>query len=87
VSERPFRLQVTVSDDAMTREDIGVREFVRDALLTKAADLRGPRGGRYVAVGEPYDFREDQTSEDFMRNTRTFTARVIARYVRPKPTV
>jgi hypothetical protein len=83
VSERPFRLQVTVSDDAMSREDIGVRELVRDALLAKAADLRGPRGGRYVAVGEPYDFREGETAEDFIHGTRTFTARVLARYVRP----
>lgn len=80
---RPFRLQVTVTD-VMLREGIGVREVVRDALMKQAADLRGPRGGRYIAVGEPHDFREGQTTEDFLRGTRTFTARVLARYVRPK---
>jgi hypothetical protein len=75
-------LQVTVSGELL-REGIGVREVVRDGLLEQAADLRGPRGGRYIAIGEPYDFREGQIHDDFIHGSRTFTARVLALYVRP----
>ncbi len=83
MSVRPFRVQVSVTDE-LPREGTGVHEAVRDALLAKVADLRGPRGGRYVMVGEPDFFEDGVGPDDFLRNTRTFSARVLARYVRPK---
>ena len=80
--ETTFTVRVTVSERL---KGIGFPLHAeRGALTEQTRHLRGPRGGRYVAVGELFDFRDGQTDEDWMRNTRTFTARVRGRYVRPE---
>jgi len=80
---RDFQVRLQASRELLAHHP-EARAIIRDDLIEAAkADLRGPRGGRYVAVGEPYGFDDAQTDEDFMRNTHTFIARVRGRYVRP----
>lgn len=77
----PFKVAVSVSNllDPSARES-----YAREAIAEAVRDgLRGPRGGRYVAINEPHDFRSGQTDADFMANTTTIGARVTGQYVRP----
>lgn len=52
-------------------------------LLSDETPLRGPRGGRYMAVGNPYDYQDGEDGDAFIRNVRVFVAKQRARYVRP----
>jgi len=79
---KPFLLSVEASTELLVQASGDPREYIRDLLREQAKKLCGPRGGRYVAVNEPYDFRESPT-DNFIRHTHTFTARVTGRYVRP----
>ena len=55
-------------------------EVVHEDLIGHSlAPLRGPRGGAYVRTGGIAYHRE----EDFLRNSVSFRARFVGRYVRP----
>jgi hypothetical protein len=81
--ERRFVLRVYVSNELWRDDEPMARAMAHD-LLDKIHDLRGPRGGRYVAVGEPFDYRDGELRDDFMYNRRMVVAYVMGRYVRPK---
>lgn len=82
---RRFTLAMKVSNRWFLNTDPDeVRRLVRDQLRAEADEMRGPRGGRYVRVGEPYGYDEGIMTDDFVIQARTFTARVNARYVRPQ---
>ena len=75
---------VKVSEQNLRSEPRMASEAARRALVAAASrPLTGPRGGRYIAVGEPYSFRDGPDGDDWTRNEHTFIARVQARYVRP----
>jgi hypothetical protein len=80
---KPFILRVSVSREYLRLDPGAARAMARVALRDQAGALTGPRGGRYVAINQPFDFQEGTTDDDFMRNTVSFTARVTGRYVRP----
>lgn len=71
-----FHLLVNVSEGI-------TQSLVAEGLALAARDLRGPRGGRYVAVDEPWGILEQRTTDDVFRGTRTITGHVHGRYVRP----
>jgi hypothetical protein len=83
---KEFVLRVPVSDEAARNPAFAAqaRESLRRAVPDLSGHLSGPRGGRYEAVSEPYDFAEGYLDDDYSRGMYSFTARVRARYVRPR---
>jgi len=78
---KKFVLSVDASEQFLAHAPEAL-QWVRDMLHEQSRRvLIGPRGGHYLAVNLPHDFRE---SVNFSSYTRTFTARVTGRYVRPR---
>lgn len=84
--ERRFVAQYKVTDELLADSAIPVEPFVRDQLMStlSRAHLYGPRGGRYVPVGEIEYLGSAVVGEDFIRNEVTFAAKRMGRYVRPR---
>ena len=78
-----FTLRVGVSDEFLRADPSMARALARTALSDQAERLRGPRGGRYVAVTPLSAFFEGQRGNDWMRYEWSVMASVDARYVRP----
>lgn len=80
---RRFGLAVDVTEELAATPEGRAAAF--DLLLDKAeGPFRGPRGGRYEPVGEPYGHMDAVLNPLADRRVRTFVASVNARYVRPK---
>lgn len=81
-----FHLRVTVSNEFRETVPDVVAKLAHQQLVDVAnRDQTGPRGGRYIPIGEPYDFRDSGDNDyDWTRNLYSYVASVDARYVRPK---
>lgn len=82
---RPFIVRMDANPQFLADRPDVARRFIREDIQRKAAEpLRGPRGGRYEAVNQPYDYQERPGLDYALRPCVVFTARVTGRYVRPK---
>ena len=82
MTTRPFMLRVNVSGDFFRHDAPMARALAREMLVDQSHNLKGPRGGRYVRINQPQDFRESG-DDPYLRDEWVFTARVVGQYVRP----
>jgi hypothetical protein len=79
-----FTAECQVSHLALADATFDLWGMVREDLEQHlSGDLRGPRGGRYVPVGDITHIEPGQTTDDFMHGTLSFRACRMGRYVRP----
>jgi hypothetical protein len=80
---KQFRANIEMSGEFYRDNPDRAAQMAYDDLEEKLhrEDLRGPRGGRYVAVSAPYGFIHEYL---FDRDQRLFAMFVDAKYVRPK---
>lgn len=61
-----------------------LREIVPEALTQKlSGDLKGPRGGRYVPIGDVAIFGPEMLGRDWEFGAVSYRATRMGRYVRP----
>lgn len=82
---REFGFAVDVSDELMEQAGPETLRQVRDLLVKEAeeADLKGPRGGRYVRFGPLSGLSDFEDVHAFVRRTRRYVITTKAKYVRP----
>lgn len=81
---KSFMVSVEVSSEFMESDQKAAVALAHATLRDRATEaIIGPRGGRYLPIGEAYGFRGGQTVDDVLRNVWSFVARVQAKYVRP----
>jgi hypothetical protein len=79
---RQFGVQVNVSGELMRQQPELARKFAQSMIDEQMAQpFRGPRGGTYVAEGEPYDYREHEDA--YFSGQVEIRMLVVGRYVRP----
>jgi len=87
VRTKLFMAMVSVSAEFLTSHALPHPEELvyQDLNDQLEGPFRGPRGGRYEAIGEVSGYMRSRDFYDLARNTYSFRAERLARYVRPKP--
>jgi hypothetical protein len=80
---KKFYVTSRVTEELRRTDPDLVQAIVARQFEFARTNLRGPRGGRYEAVGDLFDFRDGQADLDFMYGTWTYIAHQMGKYVRP----